>query len=180
LRRALVEAGARPAEDRPINIEFNLASDDPGYDAATDTWMIEIDDPLRLKPESITQKDGRVFIDGATQPGGRSSGPTVYIDTNDNRLDIELESNVIANLGFIGGGVIFLKEDSNLVTGISMGLSVDGQEIVLREPANPQRLAGGGVHISSNNNELTASVISGAFASAVIIDGGDNNLVQFN
>ena len=180
LRRALVEAGARPADDRPIAIEFNLADDDPAHDAAGGTWMLAIDAPLRLKPESILDKDGRVTIDGDTQPGGRTAGPTIYVDTNDHSLEIELENNVITNLGFIGGGVIFLKEDGNVVEGVTMGLAVDGQSIVLRDPANPDRLAGGGIHVASDNNEIAANTIAGAYAPAITIDGGDNNLVELN
>lgn len=180
LRRALVEAGARPGSDRPIAIEFALVEGDAGHDAGSGTWMLTLDDPVRLKPESILNKEGQVFIDGSTQPGGRTGGPKIYVDTNDHSLEIELENNEIRNLGFVGGGVIFLKEDGNLVEGIVMGLSVDGQSIVLRDPSNPQRLAGGGIHIASNGNEVSSNTISGAFAPAITIDGGDNNLVELN
>ncbi|MCB0046298.1 MAG: hypothetical protein KDD92_12800 [Caldilineaceae bacterium] len=180
LRRAIVEAGARPVEDRPIAIQFNLSGEDPGYDAGTDTWTVTVDDPLVLKPFSILEKTGQVTIDGATQPGGRSDGPKVYLSTNDNRLDVEMTDNVIRNLGFYGGGVIFLKEDGNLVENIVMGLTKDGQEIVLRTPGQPQRMAGGGVHMSSDNNTVRNSVIAGSYATAITIDGGDNNIIQSN
>ncbi|MEZ4555756.1 MAG: right-handed parallel beta-helix repeat-containing protein [Caldilineaceae bacterium] len=61
-----------------------------------------------------------------------------------------------------------------------MGLTVDGRSILLRDPANPQRLAGGGIHIASDNNEIAANTIAGAYAPAITIDGGDNNLVELN
>ena len=181
LRRALLEAGARPDSDQPIAIQFNLASDDPNYDAGSDTWTILIDEPLLLANGTLDSTvAGNVTIDGATQPGGRSAGPKIYLETNDNRLDVELTDNVIRNLGFVGGGVIFLKETGNLVENIVMGLSRDGQEIVLRDPGDPKRMAGGGVHISADGNTVQNSVISGAFASAIIIDGSDNNLILAN
>jgi hypothetical protein len=181
LRRALLEAGARPDSDRPIAIQFNLASDDPGYEADSDTWTITIDAPLLLANGTLDNTNvGDVTIDGATQPGGRSTGPKIYLETNDNRWDVELTDNVIRNLGFVGGGVIFLKETDNLIEDIVMGLSRDGQEIVLRTPDDPKRLAGGGVHISADDNTVRDSVISGSFASAITIDGSDNNLIELN
>ena len=182
LRRALLEASARPPGDRPIAINFNLANDDPNANLeVVGTWTLPIDDDLpALKTQSILNLNGQVTLDGATQPGGRATGPKIIIDTNDWSLDVESESNTIRNLSFKGGGVIFLKEDSNTVTDLWMGLSDDGQEIVFRTPAQPFRMAGGGIHISSNNNLIENNTLSGAFARAVDIDGGDDNTVQNN
>lgn len=182
LRRAILEAAARPQSDRPIAINFNLAANDPNKDkAVSGTWTLPIAATLPpLKTDTILNKNGQVTIDGDTQPGGRTTGPKIILDTNDNSLQVESTNNLIRNLAFKGGGVIFLKEDNNTVEQIWMGLSDDGQTIVFRTPANPLRMAGGGIFISANNNTVQNNVISGAFARAIDIDGGDNNLVTRN
>ena len=184
LRRAIVEASARPQADRPIAIVFNLANSDPNANQdATGTWTLELDGPLVLKLPTILESDGSVTIDGSTQPGGRNAaaGPKIIIDTNDNSLEVESENNIIRNLAFYGGGVIFLKEDGNTVDHIWMGLDGTGQEIVFRTPAQPNRMAGGGIFISSDNNLVEDNTISGAFARAVDINSGNsNNIVQNN
>lgn len=182
LRRALLEAAARPQSDRPIAINFTLAANDPNKDkTVSGTWTLPIIATLPpLKTDTILNKNGQVTIDGDTQPGGRTTGPKIILDTNDNSLQVESTNNVIRNLAFKGGGAIFLKEDNNTVEQIWMGLSDDGQSIVFRTPANPLRMAGGGIFISSNNNTVQNNVISGAFARAIDIDGGDNNLITRN
>lgn len=182
LRRAILEAAARPQADRPIAIQFNLAANDPNKDKeVAGTWTLPIAATLPpLKTDTILNKNGQVTIDGDTQPGGRTTGPKIIIATNDNSLQVESTNNVIRHLAFKGGGVIFLKEASNTVERIWMGLSDDGQSIVFRTPANPLRMAGGGIHLSSNNNTVQNNVIAGAFARAIDIDGGDNNLITRN
>ena len=182
LRRALVEASARPQGDRPIAINFGLASNDPNANLeVAGTWTLIVNNTLpALKTESILNINGQVTIDGATQPGGRSNGPKIIINTNDFSLEVESENNIIRNLAFKGGGAIFLKEDGNTVSDIWMGLSDDGQEIFFRTPGDPFRMAGGGINISANNNIVEDNTISGAFARAVNIDGGDNNAIINN
>ncbi|MEZ4555755.1 MAG: hypothetical protein R2854_04770 [Caldilineaceae bacterium] len=50
-------------------------------------------------------QDGCVIIDGGTARRARQKNRhCIYVDTNDHSLEIELENNVITNLGFIGGG----------------------------------------------------------------------------
>jgi len=145
LRRAILEAAAPPQADRPITIRFNLAANDPNKDkSVSGTWTLPIAATLPpLKTDTILNKNGQVTIDGDTQPGGRTTGPKIIIDTNDNSLQVESTNNVIRNLAFKGGGVIFLKADGNTVERLWMGLSDDGQAIVFRTPANPLRMAGG-------------------------------------
>ena len=181
LRRALLEAAARPQSDRPITIQFNLAANDPSADQeVSGTWTLPVADALpKLRTDTILNLNGQVTIDGATQPGGRSAGPKIIIATNDNSLEIESENNVIRNLAFKGGGVIFLKENGNTVENIWMGLRDDGQSIVFRT-GQAMRMAGGGIHIAADNNIVRNNVIAGAFARAIDIDGGDNNLVENN
>jgi len=183
LRRAILEAAARPQADRPIEIRFNLADSDPNKDlVVSGTWTLPINQTLpTLKTNSIVNKNGQVTIDGSTQPGGRTDAPKIIINTNDFSLQVESENNIIRNLAFKGGGVIFLKEDGNLVEDIWMGLSDDGQSIHFRTPGDEKRMAGGGVFISSDNNTVQDNVISGAFARAVDINSSNqNNTIQRN
>ena len=183
LRRDILEAAARPQADRPIEIRFNLPDSDPNKDlVVSGTWTLPINQTLpTLKTSSIVNKNGQVTIDGSTQPGGRTDAPKIIIDTNDFSLQVESENNIIRALAFKGGGVIFLKEDGNLVEDIWMGLSDDGQSIHFRTPGDEKRMAGGGVFISSDNNTVQDNVISGAFARAVDINSSNqNNTIQRN
>ncbi len=182
LRRALLEASARPQADRPIAIQFNLANNDPNANLEViGTWTLPVDNALpKLKTDTILDINGQVTIDGSTQPGGRTDGPKIIIATNDFSLEVESEGNIIRNLAFKGGGVIFLKENNNTVTDIWMGLSDDGESIVFRTPAQPQRLAGGGIQVASDNNVVQDNTIAGAFTSGINVDGGSNNLIQNN
>jgi len=183
LRRAINEAAARPQSDRPILIRFNLPANDPGKDLeVSGAWTLQVDAALPpLKTDTITNINGQVLIDGSTQPGGRADGPSIIIDTNDHSLEVESTDNIIRNLSFKGGGVIFLKEDGNTVENIWMGLSDDGQSIAFRDTSDYRRMAGGGVFISSNNNTVQNNTISGAFAKAIDINSGNsNNLIIKN
>lgn len=181
LRRALREAGARPDADRPITIAFNL----PAGEAVDGVWTVELQSTiLELKRKNLSVTGGQVILDGDTQPGGRprAEGPKIMIDTNDFSFEIRTENNEIRNLGFQGGGVIFLHEDNNLIEDNWMGLSNDGQQIVFRDSGQPNsRMAGGGVFIRSSDNIVRNNVITGAFAKAVDINSGNqNNLIENN
>jgi hypothetical protein len=183
-RRAVLEAAARPQEDRPILIRFDIPTSEPGYDGTLDAWTLTVDDTLPpLKTPTILDKNGEVYIDGSPDLGdpafgGRTDAPRIIINS-DFSLEVESENNVIQNLAWQGGGVIFLKEDGNTVENIWMGLNAEGTDIFLREPSNPFRLAGGGINAASNNNVISGTVVSGAFARAIDIQG-NNNVVTNN
>ncbi|WP_457668455.1 Calx-beta domain-containing protein [Thiolapillus sp.] len=196
LRRAIVEAGARPDSDRPITIEFNLQLNDPNYDAALQYWEVQIDESYawELKRRFITDVGGQVTIDGNTQPGGRAAGPKIMINTNrDNlatfgvSLEVRTSNNVIRNLGFIGGGQIILYEGSNLVENNWMGLKANGSGLSLASTASTQAmrsLARGGIILpneDSDDNIIRGNRIIGAVERAIrITSGGDNNLIEAN
>jgi hypothetical protein len=183
LRRALLEAAARPQTDRPIAIQFSLLPGDANADLeVAGTWTLPINGTLpKLKTPTILDPNGAVTIDGATQPGGRTTGPKIIIDTNDNSLEVESKNNTFRNLSIKGGGVLFLKEDGNLVENLWMGLTDDGQSIHFRTPGNERRMAGGGVTIrGSDDNIVRDNIFAGTFVAAVNIDGGSNNLVEDN
>jgi hypothetical protein len=180
LRRALREASARPDADRPITVAFNLDA----AEAVDGVWTVEITGALlQLTRKNLSIQGGKVIIDGDTQPGGRprSEGPKIMIDTNDYSMEVRVADNEIRNLAFQGGGTIILYEGGNIIEDIWMGLSSDGQQIHFRTPGQPNRMAGGGIFIRSNDNIIRNNVISGAFAKAVDIQSGrQNNLIEGN
>ncbi len=196
LRRAIVEAGARPDADRPIHIVFNLSTSDPNYYAALQYWEVQIDESFEweLKRRYITDVGGQVTIDGNTQPGGRANGPKIMINTNRDNLPIFGQSlavrpsnNEIRNLGFIGGGQIILYEGGNIVENNWMGLMANGSGLSLASTANTQAkrsLARGGIILpneDSDNNIIRGNRIIGAVERAIrITSGGDNNVIEGN
>ena len=191
LRRAFIEASDRPPEDRPILIAFNLPAAEQNQ--VVGTWTIVIDPSVsnRLPPietiSNVTQPDSLVTIDGATQPNGRSSGgPAVFIDTP-HAIEFERTGNTLKNVGIYGGATVRLKrvpsgtrDVANTVDNIWMGLSENGQMIVLENPADPDNLAGGGIVVSnSDNNVISNNVVSGA-QRAIDINDGNNNIISDN
>ncbi len=183
LRRAILEASARPQAQRPISITFSIPATDTNHALEVPgTWTIQVLAALpTLKTDTIINLNGQTTIDGSTQPGGRSDGPSIIVDTHDNSLEVESTFNIIRNLSWKGGGTIFLKKNSNLVENLWMGLTDDGQRLHLRTPGDPKRLAlGGGVYVlAADNNVVRKNVISGAFARAIDIQG-TNNIITGN
>lgn len=184
LRRAIIEASKLAPDVRPVTISFNLPTSDPNYQReAPGTWTIVVDKGALppLKTQSITNKLGQVTIDGASQPGGRTSGPKIFWNLGDTSFEVESTENVIRNLGFINIGSMALKEDGNLVEDNWMGLTGDGMSIYFRTPGDEKRLAlTEGVRISSDGNTVRRNTIVGAFTKAINIDGGDNNIITQN
>ena len=176
LRRALRQVAATPLADRPIEIRFNLPITDTNKDLeVSGTWTLDIEAAL---PALL---GGSVTIDGNSQPGGRSTGPKIILNTNDDSFSVESEDNVIRNLSIKGGGVIFLKGERNTVEKVWMGLTDDGQSIHFRTPGDEKRMAGGGIFITGHDNIIQDNVIAGAYARAVDVNSGyQNNLIQRN
>lgn len=181
LRRAILEAAARPTADRPITIQFALPESARSHTMPTGgVWTLVLESALpELKTASITDKTGRVTIDGASQPSGRTDGPPIVLQVAVS-LQINSTENLIRNLAFQGGGGLLINEDNNTIEQLWMGLSVDGQSLVLKDASNPQNLAGGGIQVRSDGNTVRNNVILGANAKAIFLDGGANNLVTGN
>ena len=196
LRRAILEAGKRPDEDRPITINFNIPTSDPNYDATLDLWEVQIDASFewQLYRRFVTDDGGQVTIDGNSQPGGRTDGPKIMINTNaDNNplagrsLEINSSNNIIRNLGFHGGGQIIMYEGNNLVEGVWMGLTNDGSAMKLASEIDDQAMqaeARGGIimpNSASDNNTIRNNRIIGAFERAIrVTSGGSGNVIEDN
>lgn len=195
-RRAVLEAGVRPDGDRPVRIHFNIPDTDPNYDMTLDMWEVQVDPSyeLEIDRQFISEDGGQVTIDGATQPGGRSNGPKIMVNTNSDNselggrsLEIRTSSNTIRNIGFKGGGQIILYEGDNTVDNIWMGLSNDGSEMALATTATAQgqrAMARGGIimpNSASDNNTITNNRVIGAFERAIrVTSGGSGNVITDN
>lgn len=128
LRRAVVQARALPADQRPALISFNLPTSDPGYNATLKTWLITLSS---LSSNQLRSLDGgQITIDGSTQPGGRTSGPKIFVRGKNTQsiLVVNGNANIISGLGLQGFG-IQVNEGGNFVETNWLGLSEDGQTI---------------------------------------------------
>ena len=186
LRRAILEASARPQSDRPILIEFNIPANDPNADLEeVGTWTIFLDQQLPdMETDSILNLNGQVTIDGETQPGIRQveDGPGIIINAGDTGLQIYSTNNVIRNLAWKNVSEIAArnKANNNLFENLWMGLADDGNSIYFRDTNDYSRMAIGALTLASDGNTVRNSTITGAFAKAINIDGGDNNIVTMN
>ncbi|MFK7958675.1 MAG: hypothetical protein AB8B96_21460 [Lysobacterales bacterium] len=195
-RRAILEAGVRPDADRPINILFDLPESDPNYDAQLDIWEVQVDSSfvLEIDRRFIVDDGGQVTIDGDTQPGGRTDGPKIMVNTNSDNspifgrsLEVRTSNNTIQNIGFKGGGQIILYEGNNTVTNVWMGLTNDGTQLSLASDASSQAersMARGGIimpNSASDNNMISNNRIIGASERAIrVTSGGSGNMIVDN
>ena len=184
LRRAILEASARPQSDRPILIRFDIPDKDPNADLeVAGTWTIKLDEALPiLETDSVANLNGQVTIDGSTQPGIRNDGPGVIIDTGNTTLQILSTDNVIRGISWKNGGSFQTgtKAHNNVFEDIWMGLSDDGQKIAFRDQNDFKALATDGFFIRSDGNTIQNNVITGSADPAVRIDSGDDNQISGN
>ncbi len=198
LRRALVEADAlmdaNPSA-RPVHITFNIPTSDPQYDSANGVWIIQLYDSsgtyaLPTLGSTDISKSGQVVIDGASQPGGRSSGPKIIVrggatyGTNQNGLVINGEHNVVRGLAFQRlKNHLQLNHSGNTVENNWFGLNTAGNDVYLRSSAHPEYGSGSGavtLASASGNNLLQNNVFLGLTGAAINMEGGDDNYVQQN
>ncbi len=186
----------RPDADRPINILFDIPTSDPNYDAQLDMWEVQVDSSfiLEIDRRFIVDDGGQVTIDGDTQPGGRTTGPKIMINTNSDNspifgrsLEVRTSNNTIQNIGFKGGGQIILYEGNNTVTNVWMGLTNDGTQLSLASDASSQAersMARGGIimpNSASDNNMISNNRIIGASERAIrVTSGGSGNMIVDN
>ena len=176
LRRAINQAYSLTSNLRPVTIRFNIPTSDSGYDPALETWKIQLDGTT-LNP--LRDLNGSVIISGATQPGGRSTGPKIIIDGQKNKN----YGFVLRNNGNVVRGVamqnfktqhISVSSDGNSVQNNWFGLSDDGQFLSAGDGLTPE--GGSGVVVSSgcDNNIIRGNRFAGFFATACSISGTQN------
>ncbi len=194
LRRAMVEASARPTEDRPILIQFKIPElEIENFNAELGFWTINLGANLKLSRENALSMLGQVTIDGAERPipdpvipmpkqEEVRGGPAIILNTNDFSIEIESSNNTLRNLSIRGGGTLELKADAaeTLVENSWFGLTDDGQALAIADEDNPRGLSGSGaVSVRSNLNIIKNNVAAG-FTTRAIDVTGDENIVDAN
>ena len=200
LRRAFNQARGLSAAERPVQIVFDLPAGDENA-AVPGTWTINLasnqpiyapaGDKVITTDSAIDTPDAELVIDGATQPGGRSSGgPPVFINM-DTPFSSDRKQIEIRNLGFYGGVGIQVRPLAQSGQGVNRndtqvtieniwwGLSEDGTEIQY----DGGDLAGqNGFEFNNvDGNELRNSVITGARGVAIMVtSGADDNVIEDN
>lgn len=82
LRQAILQANSNPDADV---IQFNLATSDPGFQAASAHWRIDVSSALPMVSEALT-------IDGYSQPGANTNTQTPAQGGSNAVLKIELRN----------------------------------------------------------------------------------------
>ena len=160
LRRAIVQANALSAAQRPVLIAFDIPVSDPGYNA-TGFWKITLS-----ATDLPAVKGGGVTLDGTTQVGGRGDGPKIILfRTGTGTAYKILHLGELTTEGaYIARGLAFQNVElrmtggGNIIEDNWLGLSDDGTAIYFY------------------NNDVVQDnhgFINGASA-------GDNNLVRNN
>ncbi len=160
LRRAIVQANALSAAQRPVLIAFDIPTSDAGYYAAG-FWKISLG-----ATDLPAVRGGQVTIDGSTQSGGRADGPKIILFRSGSGTAYKVlalgtltteDAHIVRGLGFqnvelrmTGGG--------NIIEDNWLGLSDDGTAIYFYNN-----------DVAQDNHGF----INGASA-------GDNNLVRNN
>lgn len=152
LRRALTEASALPDAQRPVLIRFDISTSDPGYDATSETWTI------RLTNGNLPDIErGNITLDGTTQPGGRTDGPTIVIEGSPLIVarDNPLLGNYIIRGFLLRDASIQIDAADSFIEDNWAGYSLDGQQIFFP-----------GDSPGANNN---ASIRVGQFSQNVVV-----------
>jgi parallel beta-helix repeat protein len=185
LRRAIVEA--RAVSGRPVLISFNIpTTETQSYSSTLGIWHIYF--KASSETSVLRRLNGQIIIDGATQPGGRASGPKIFLvgpssPEKDGLIVGDVAGNdghVIRGLGFQDFGThMYLNTDNNLIENNWFGLSDEGTGVYLRNN-NPEDGSGSGAIDMAGGtggaefNILQNNVFAGFDGVAVAVRGGSN------
>ncbi len=189
LRRAIVEASALLAAARPILIRFNIPADPAhGYVAALGIWKIQVYNTTKTVVLGRLA-DGKIIIDGTTQPGGRATGPKIIIvgpgtGQRDGLVVGDVagdDSNELRGLAFQNlKDHVYINTNNNLIEGNWFGLNDDGTAPYLRSN-NPQDGSGStGVVVSAgaNHNTIRANAFLGLDGVAAVLRDSANTFAN--
>ena len=162
LRRAIAQSRNVAVADRPVNITFNIPADAAnGYDSVLQVWKLTI---LTTSDASVFRRiKGQTSIDGVTQPGGRESGPKIFLvgpgtGQKDGLIVGDLTSDngiIIRGLGFQNFKThIHINSSNNLIEDNWFGLNADGQSVYMRSELHPLDGSGNaGIVLSSGTQD---------------------------
>ncbi|PDW04974.1 hypothetical protein [Candidatus Viridilinea mediisalina] len=181
LRRAIVQARALPAEQRPVLIEFDIPTSDARHNATLGVWRIDLNSATSNPFRRL--EGGQIVIDGTTQPGGRADGPKIFVRGTNNQhiMIVDSRDNIIRGLGLQGFG-LQVNFGGNFIEENWLGLNEDGQSIyyingnnaidnkaTIQDAETPPAQEGGNVY---RNN-----VVAGSRVSAMTIRSDDSWVV---
>lgn len=182
LRRAIVQARLLASEDRPALIQFNIpATADEGYDEVLGVWNLQILAPA----DQYVFRDltgGIITIDGYTQPGGRATGPKIFlIGPSQNKNAINISGGLgyeIRGLAFQQFGTSLMISGSNsIIEDNWFGLSADGSSPAWRdEDDHSQGSGSAGINmtIAATGNTIQGNYFLGLIGNAAAIRGEAN------
>lgn len=185
LRRAVIQARNLPAAQKPVLIAFDIpATADEGYDSTLQIWKIQFAGISSNANAALRQLNGNIIIDGSTQPGGRPSGPKIFlVGAGTGQWDgIKLGENAthtgneIRHLGFqMFKTHIYATSHSNVIEHNWFGLHANGTEIVLRGGGANDGSGNTGISVGANltNNAIRHNVFTGIAGVAAAINGND-------
>jgi len=182
LRRAIVQANALPAAQRPVLIAFDIPTSDAGYDAAG-FWKISLS-----ATDLPAVKGGQVTIDGSTQPGGRAGGPKVMLfragaGAAHKALSLGVQkdegAHIVRGLGF-QNVELRMTGSGNIIEDNWLGLSDDGTAIYFYDNDVAQDNHGF-INGSSagDNNWVRRNKLAGSRQNAINF-AGNGNLIENN
>ncbi len=177
LRRAVVQARGLSSTERPVLIRFNIPTTDPGYDPALGIWKIRLNG---ITNDDLRELYGKTTIDGATQPGGRTTGPKIVIDgQRKHNLGFYFylyDGNVVRNVAMqnFKSKHISIESDGNRVENCWFGLSDDGEYLSAGDITTPEEASGVVLSSSSDNNIIRGNTFAGFFSTACSISGTKN------
>jgi hypothetical protein len=180
LRWAINQVKDLTPAQRPALIAFDVPVTDTGYQVGG-YWVITLTGSL-LPPV----KGGQVTLDGATQTGGRSTGPQVIIRRNTSTGDKLLLGETAFEGGCVVTGLAFqgveihMAGSDNVITHNWLGLNDAGDGIRLygNDPSKQNHaiiVAGS----SSDHNAIAYNAIAGSSTNAMNLQGNDN-LIEYN
>lgn len=176
LRRAINQAYGLSSGDRPVYIIFEIPDTDLGYDPVLQVWKIELEGTVG---DDLRDLNGQTILDGSTQPGGRTDGPKIIIDGQDNKnygLITRQDGNEIRGVAMqdFKNAHISVASNDNVIEDCWFGLSDDGTTLTSGDDTEPE--GGSGVALTSNisGNTVRNNVFAGFFGVAAAIRGDDN------
>ncbi len=192
LRRAIAQTRNLTAEERPVLIEFDIPTTDPGYDDNLKVWVFDNFQLSTESPSTIFRplEGGQIIIDGNTQEGGRADGPKIILVGRPGGLNSGLlltngNGNVVRGIAFQNfRDSITINSEDNIIEENWFGLNSEGTMPEWRNPNDKKQGSGyNGVVLNSTaeNNIIQDNVFLGLIGTAAAIRGNNstfaNNLV---
>ena len=181
LRRAINEAYTLSAPERPVAIIFIIPVTDSGYLPAIDAWKIQLSGTTAY---DLRELYGQTILDGSSQPGGRTEGPKIIVDGQENHnngLILRQGENVVRGLSMQNflNSHITLSSNDNTIEDCWFGLSDDGMVLSAGDEVTPE--GGSGVALSSgaSGNTVRGNFFAGFYETAAAVRG-DNNVFSGN